>query len=53
MYAPMDIDGVEHLVKPMNCPMHMMVYKSEMRSYKDLPVRIAENATGLPPRTVR
>ena len=45
MYAPMDIDGVEYLVKPMNCPMHMMVYKSQMRSYKDLPVRIAENAT--------
>ncbi len=45
MYAPMDIDGVEHLVKPMNCPMHMMVYKAEMRSYKDLPVRIAEVAT--------
>ncbi|MBI3913341.1 MAG: threonine--tRNA ligase, partial [Chloroflexi bacterium] len=45
MYAPMDIDGVEHLVKPMNCPMHMMVYKSQMRSYKDLPIRIAENAT--------
>ena len=45
MYAPMDIDGVEHLVKPMNCPMHMMVFKSEMRSYKDMPVRIAENAT--------
>lgn len=45
MYAPMDIDGVEHLVKPMNCPMHMMVYKSQMRSYKDLPIRIAEVAT--------
>jgi threonyl-tRNA synthetase len=45
MYAPMDIDGVEHLVKPMNCPMHMMVYKSEMRSYRDLPIRIAEVAT--------
>lgn len=45
MYAPMDIDGVEHLVKPMNCPMHMMVYKNQMRSYKDLPVRIAEVAT--------
>ncbi len=45
MYAPMDIDGVEHLVKPMNCPMHMMVYKSQMRSYKDLPLRIAETAT--------
>ncbi len=45
MYAPMDIDGVEHLVKPMNCPMHMMVYKSQLRSYKDLPLRIAEIAT--------
>ncbi len=45
MYAPMDIDGVEYLVKPMNCPMHMMVYKSQLRSYKDLPIRIAETAT--------
>lgn len=45
MYAPMDIDGVEHLVKPMNCPMHMMVYKNQLHSYKDLPIRIAENAT--------
>jgi threonyl-tRNA synthetase len=45
MYAPMDIDGVEYLVKPMNCPMHMMVYKNALRSYKDLPMRIAENAT--------
>ncbi len=45
MYAPMDIDGVEYLVKPMNCPMHMMVYKAQMRSYKDLPIRLAENAT--------
>lgn len=45
MYAPMDIDGVDYLVKPMNCPMHMMVYKNELRSYKDLPLRIAENAT--------
>lgn len=45
MYAPMDIDGVDYLIKPMNCPMHMMVYKSELRSYKDLPLRIAEIAT--------
>ncbi len=45
MYAPMDIDGVDHLVKPMNCPMHMMVYRSQLRSYKDLPLRIAEVAT--------
>lgn len=45
MYAPMVIDEEEYLVKPMNCPMHMMVYKSAPRSYKDLPIRIAENAT--------
>ncbi len=45
MYSPMDIDGVEYLAKPMNCPMHMMIYRSEWHSYKDLPVRIAENAT--------
>ncbi len=45
MYAPMDIDGVDHLVKPMNCPMHMMVYKAQRRSYKDLPMRLAEIAT--------
>jgi threonyl-tRNA synthetase len=36
---------VDHLVKPMNCPMHMMVYKSQTRSYKELPIRIAEIAT--------
>lgn len=45
MYQPMKIDKEDYLVKPMNCPMHMMVYKSELRSYKDLPLRIAENAT--------
>ena len=45
MYSPMDIDGVEYLVKPMNCPMHMMMYKSQIHSYKELPIRIAENAT--------
>src|SRR3989344_2898301 len=45
MYSPMKIDKEDYLVKPMNCPMHMMVYKSALRSYKDLPIRIAENAT--------
>lgn len=45
MYAPMKVDKEDYLVKPMNCPMHMMVYKSKIHSYKDLPVRIAENAT--------
>lgn len=45
MYSPMKIDDEDYLVKPMNCPMHMMVYKSALRSYRELPIRIAENAT--------
>mgnify|MGYP000168031581 CR=1 FL=1 len=45
MYSPMKIDKDEYLVKPMNCPFHMMVYKSEKRSYRELPLRIAEIAT--------
>ncbi len=45
MYSPMKIDDVEYMVKPMNCPMHMMIYKSEMHSYKDLPLRLAEDAS--------
>ena len=45
MYSPIKIDEDEYLVKPMNCPMHMMVYKSRQRSYRELPLRIAENAT--------
>lgn len=45
MYSPMTIDDEEYLVKPMNCPFHMMIYKSTLRSYKDLPMRIAEIAT--------
>ena len=45
MYSPMDIDDVEYMVKPMNCPMHMMIYKSDAHSYKDLPLRIAEDAS--------
>src|SRR5215211_178037 len=45
MYSPMDIDGVEYLVKAMNCPMHMLIYKSHTHSYKELPIRMAEIAT--------
>ena len=45
MYSPMEIDEDEYLVKPMNCPFHMMIYKSHLRSYRDLPIRIAEIAT--------
>ncbi|MBB6669676.1 threonine--tRNA ligase [Cohnella nanjingensis] len=42
MFPPMAFDDEELVLRPMNCPHHMMVYKSEMRSYRDLPIRIAE-----------
>ncbi len=45
MYSPMDIDGMDYEIKPMNCPFHISVYKSRIRSYKDLPVRYAELGT--------
>jgi threonyl-tRNA synthetase len=44
-YAPIDVDGELFMLKPMNCPHHIMVYKSEMHSYRDLPVRLAEFGT--------
>ncbi|WP_454190280.1 threonine--tRNA ligase [Paenibacillus sp. Marseille-Q7038] len=42
MFPRMVLDNEELVLRPMNCPHHMMVYKSEMHSYRDLPVRIAE-----------
>ncbi len=45
MFPPMALDNEELVLRPMNCPHHMMVYKSEMRSYRDLPVRVAELGT--------
>ena len=42
MYPAMDIDGVEYYVKPMNCPHHHKIFASSPRSYRDLPVRLAE-----------
>ena len=45
MYAPMDIDGQDYYIKPMNCPFHVMIYKSRMRSYRELPLRWAELGT--------
>ncbi len=44
-YSPIDVDGEEFLLKPMNCPHHIMIYKSEPRSYRDLPIRYAEFGT--------
>jgi len=45
MFPLMALDNEELVLRPMNCPHHMMVFKSEMRSYRDLPVRIAEMGT--------
>ncbi len=45
MFSPMQIDDVAYQLKPMNCPFHIQVYKSEIRSYRDLPLRFAELGT--------
>jgi len=45
MYSPMDIDGQEYYIKPMNCPFHIMIYKTRLRSYRELPLRWAELGT--------
>ncbi len=45
MYSPMEIEGLEYELKPMNCPFHIQIYKSNLRSYRDLPVRYAELGT--------
>ena len=45
MYAPMEIDDQEYFLKPMNCPFHIQVYRSSLRSYRELPLRIAELGT--------
>jgi threonyl-tRNA synthetase len=45
MYAPIDIEGQQYYLKPMNCPFHLNIYKSRIRSYRDLPMRLAEMGT--------
>ncbi|HEX2864922.1 MAG TPA: threonine--tRNA ligase, partial [Deinococcales bacterium] len=45
MYAPLEIDGEQYYLKPMNCPHHHMIYKARPKSYRDLPVRYAEFGT--------
>jgi threonyl-tRNA synthetase len=45
MYPPMQTDTGDYYVKPMNCPFHVLVYKSQVRSYRDLPMRISELGT--------
>ena len=45
MYPPMDLEGQEYYLKPMNCPFHIMIYRSSLRSYRELPIRYAELGT--------
>lgn len=45
MYSPMDIDHQNYIIKPMNCPFHIMIYKNSGRSYRELPLRWAELGT--------
>lgn len=45
MYPPMEMEGVRYYIKPMNCPFHHKIYASKPRSYRDLPLRLAEYGT--------
>lgn len=42
MYSTMQVEDVEYQLKPMNCPFHILIYKSKLRSYRELPLRLAE-----------
>jgi len=45
MYSPIEIEGVEYQLKPMNCPFHITIYRNKLRSYRELPFRYAELGT--------
>ncbi len=45
MYSPMEIEGLEYEIKPMNCPFHVAIFKSHLKSYRELPLRYAELGT--------
>ncbi|MBI2886262.1 MAG: threonine--tRNA ligase, partial [Chloroflexi bacterium] len=45
MYAPMEMDEQRYYVKPMNCPFHIMIYRTALRSYRELPMRLGELGT--------
>ena len=45
MYPPMEMDGSNYYIKPMNCPFHHKIYNSKQHSYRDLPVRLGEYGT--------
>ncbi len=45
MFPPMELEGAKYYAKPMNCPMHILIYKSRQRSYRELPLRFFEFGT--------
>lgn len=45
MFSPMEVENSEYQIKPMNCPFHILIYKSQVRSYRELPLRWAEIGT--------
>jgi len=45
MYPPMELEGAKYYPKPMNCPFHILIYRSHTRSYRDLPIRYFEFGT--------
>ncbi len=45
MFSPMKVEEDQYLVKPMNCPFHILMYQTRTRSYRDLPLRLAELGT--------
>ena len=45
MYSPMEVEGTPYEIKPMNCPFHIHIYKSSLKSYREFPVRYAELGT--------
>jgi threonyl-tRNA synthetase len=45
LYSPMDVEGQQYIIKPMNCLGHILMYKTKLRSYRELPIRYAELGT--------
>jgi threonyl-tRNA synthetase len=45
MYSPMTVEEQEYMIKPMNCPFHITIYNSKLRSYRELPIRMGELGT--------
>ena len=45
MFPPMELEGAEYYLKPMNCPMHNLIFRARGRSYRELPLRLFEFGT--------